>query len=151
MRTANLMGAVAFGLLAGAAIASDPTPPSGADARWRAPLDRDAVEAEAATPGPPAPVLPERTCAAFEDENYGGRRLEAHDGAAMEWVGRAWNNRISSVACAPGCRLIAYHAIVFGGARANFTGARPALGPVWNDRISALRIACDGAPADAAH
>ena len=85
-----------------------------------------------------------RAAPRYENENFGGRRLVARDGAAMEYVGRGWNNRISSVACAPGCRLIAYQTIVFGGARANFTGARPTLGPVWNDRISALRVACDG-------
>jgi len=146
------LGAILLGgVLAGAALAAgDPVPAGGAsDSRWR-PWTGYEPAAEPAEGQAPAGLGP-RSCAAFENENYGGRRLDAPDGAAMEWVGRQWNDRISSVACAPGCRLIAYQTIVFGGARANFTGARPALGPVWNDRISALRVACDGAHADAAH
>jgi hypothetical protein len=151
MRKAYLGAILLSGMLAGAALAaSDPVPPSGGDeARWRPWTGYEPVRepGEGMTPV----NLAARTCAAFEDENYNGRRLEAPDGAAMEWVGRQWNDRISSIACAPGCRLIAYQTIVFGGARANFTGARSRLSPVWNDRISALRVACDGAQADAAH
>jgi hypothetical protein len=137
--------------LAGAALAaSDPVPAGGgSDTRWRPWTGYEPVAqlAEGAMPD----GIAAHSCAAFENENFGGRRLDAPDGAALEWVGRQWNDRISSVACAPGCRLIAYQTIVFGGARANFTGARPRLGPVWNDRISALRVACDAARADAAH
>ena len=92
--------------------------------------------------------IPARTCLAFDETAYNGRRLEVHDGVAFEYVGAGWNDRISSIACAPGCRLIAYQTIVFGGARANFTGSRPRLGPVWDNRISALRVACDAADAE---
>lgn len=145
------LGAILLGAaLAGTALASHhAASPSGNEARWRpwTGYEPAAQPGEGAMPN----GLAARTCVAFEDENYRGRRLEAPDGAAMEWVGRQWNDRISSLACAPGCRLIAYQTIVYGGARANFTGARPALGPVWNDRISALRVICDGAHADAAH
>jgi len=150
MRRTYLGATLLGGLVAGAALAMVDDPPAASqDSRWRPwrGYEPGAQPAE----GPMPPGLAERICAAYENENYGGRRLEAPDGAAMEWVGRQWNDRISSLACAPGCRLIAYQTIVFGGARANFTGARPRLGPIWNDRISALRVACDGAQADAAH
>lgn len=139
---------VLAGALASGAVAYDPPPPV-ADSRWRPWVDYE----PATEPGDgvvPAGI-PARSCVAFDDETYSGRRLEARDGVAYEYVGARWNDRISSIACAPGCRLIAYQTIVFGGARASFTGARPQLGPVWNDRISALRVACDGAHADAAH
>lgn len=142
MRKSYLGAILIGGMLAGAAwAASDPVPASGnTDSRWRPWTDYQTPEqpTEGAIPGGVAP----RTCVAFDEANYGGRRLEARDGVAMEWVGRQWNDRISSVACAPGCRLIAYQTIVYGGARATFTGGRPALGPVWNDRISALRVVC---------
>lgn len=147
MRKAYLGAILLGGLLAGAALAaSDPVPPAASeDSRWR-PWTGYEPATEPGEGVVPTNVA-EHSCAAFEEENYNGRRLEARDGAAFEYVGRDWNDRISSVACAPGCRLIAYQTIVFGGARANFTGARPRLGPVWNDRISALRVACDGAEA----
>lgn len=144
---AILIGSIAVGA---AVAASDPLPAGGgSDSRWRPWTGYEPPEQP--SEGVVPTNLAAHSCAAFEEENYSGRRLDAPDGAAMEWVGRQWNDRISSVACAPGCRLIAYQTIVFGGARANFTGARPRLGPVWNDRISALRVACDGARADAAH
>lgn len=149
MRKSYLGAILLGGILAGAALAaSDPPASSEDEARWRPWTGYEPV-AEPEEGAAPA-NLAERTCAAFENDNYGGNRLEAPDGAAMEWVGRQWNDRISSLACAPGCRLIAYQTIVFGGARANFTGARPSLGPVWNDRISALRVMCDSAGVDAA-
>jgi hypothetical protein len=150
MRIRGLTNVLAIGLLAGAAMAIAYDPPAeNQDSRWRPWTGYEpAVQpSEGATPSD----LAAGTCAAYENENFGGRRLVARDGAAMEYVGRAWNDRISSVACAPGCRLIAYHTIVFGGARANFAGARPTLGPVWNDRISALRMSCEGDPTAAAH
>lgn len=151
MRHTYLGLALAAGLVTGAALAmtDGPPAPGNQSARWRPWTGYE----PAAEPGEglvPANIAP-RTCAAFEDENYNGRRLDAPDGAALEYVGRGWNDRISSVACAPGCRLIAYQTIVFGGARANFTGSRPSLGPVWNDRISALRVVCDGDHAAAEH
>ena len=147
------MATTVAALLGSAALAAVSDPPAQApDQRWRPPADHESGNA-GDHPGPPPPAIGARTCVAFEHENYGGRQLVAPDGVALEWVGRAWNDRISSVACAPGCRLIAYQTIVFGGARGNFGGARPALGPVWNDRISALRVACDGdqAAADPHH
>ncbi len=150
MRATYLGAALIAGLLGGAALAVAGDPPAASqDSRWRPWTGYE--PAPQPSEGPTPADLAAGTCAAYENENFDGRRLVAREGAAMEWVGRAWNDRISSVACAPGCRLIAYQTIVFGGARANFTGARPTLGPVWNDRISALRMSCDGAHADAAH
>ncbi|MGE0178917.1 MAG: peptidase inhibitor family I36 protein [Sphingomonas sp.] len=153
MRQACLGVALLTGLFAGVALASDDPPATASqDSRWRSVPERE-MEPDTGPVGPPAPAVAARSCTAFENDNYGGRRLDLHDGTEMEWVGRGWNDRISSVACASGCRLIAYQTIVFGGARANFTGARPTLGTSWDDRISALRVACDGdhAAASASH
>jgi len=150
MTKRNLAALLVAGTMAGAALAAG-DPPVGAnqESRWRAPGEYQLMPQPAE--GGTAPDIAARSCAVFENENFTGRRLDARDGAAMEWVGRSWNDRISSVACAQGCRLIAYQTIVFGGARANFTGARPALGTAWNDRISAIRVACDGDQAAAQH
>jgi hypothetical protein len=94
----------------------------------------------------PGPDLGFRGCAWFEHAAFGGRRGEARDGVRMSWVGTAWNDRISSVACQDGCRLIGSEDINHGGARRTFRGNAGALGPQWNDRISAVRVVCSGGP-----
>ena len=150
MRATYLGAALMAAFLAGAALATaDDPPPASQDPRWRAWTGYEPAVQPGEGPTPAG--LAAQSCAAYENENFGGRRLDARDGMAFEYVGRGWDNRISSVACAPGCRMIAYQTIVFGGARANFTGGRASLGPVWNDRISAFRVACDDAHADASH
>ena len=146
----GLVAAMAAILLGGAAFAMAEEPAaSTAESRWR-PWTGYEPEAEPGEGAGPAGIPP-RACLAFDEAAYNGRRLEVHSGVAFEYVGAGWNDRISSIACAPGCRLIAYQTIVFGGARASFTGARPRLGPGWDDRISALRVACDGEAAAAHH
>ena len=139
----GLIAAMAAMLFGGAAFAmTDDPATSGQDSRWRPWSGYE----PAREPGEGVvPIgIPPRACFAFDEEAFNGPRLEAHDGAAFEYVGEAWNDRISSISCAPGCRMIAYQTIVFGGARANFANSRPRLGPVWNDQISALRVVCDG-------
>ena len=146
----GLVAAMAALLIGGAAFAMADDPPGATqDSRWRPWTGYEPTRepGEGVTPL----GIPERTCVAFAEEVFNGDGLRAPDGVAFEYVGEAWNNRISSIACAPGCRLIAYQTIVFGGARASFTGARPRLGPNWDDRISALRVACDGEAAAAHH
>ncbi len=107
--------------------------------------------AEAAHEGHGAgPEIAFRGCASFENANFTGRRGEIRDGASAEWLGRGWSDRISSAACHPGCRLIGYVDINYGGARRNFSGAVADLGAGWNDRISALRAVCDGGATAAA-
>lgn len=97
------------------------------------------------------PEVAFRGCAFFENTGFAGRRGEIRDGMSVEWLGRAWSDRISSAACHPGCRLIAYVDINYGGARRNFHGAVADLGAGWNDRISALRAVCDGTAPQEAH
>jgi hypothetical protein len=95
------------------------------------------------------PEIAFRGCAYFENANFAGRRGELRENASAEWVGSTWNDRISSVACHPGCRLVGYVDINYGGQRRNFSGAVADLGAGWNDRISALRSICGAAAHDA--
>ena len=97
------------------------------------------------------PEIGFRGCAFFDNVGFAGRRGEIRDGASIEWLGRGWSDRISSAACHPGCRLIGYADINYGGARRNFRGALADLGTGWNDRISALRAVCDGTTTQEAH
>lgn len=84
------------------------------------------------------------SCTYFADANYQGMRGTLADGDETTWVGNAWNDRISSVQCDPGCTLEAYEHIDFGGARQQFRGNVGFVGPGWNDRASSLRVQCSG-------
>lgn len=88
------------------------------------------------------PEIGFRGCAYFEDANFQGRRADVTEGTYVEWIGPQWNDRISSIACASGCRLIGYENINYGGSRRNFTGAVAEVGTAWNEKISSLRAVC---------
>ena len=177
MHSAREMFGYAIGLLAAASFAAagsaatDPpakakqqghstaTPHSGQSGRWH---DNQGPAAHAAPHGSGAghgadhgadhgPEIGFRGCAYFDGTGFAGRRGEIRDGATIEWLGRAWNDRISSTACHPGCRLVGYVDVNFVGARRNLSGAVADLGAGWNDRISALRAVCDGAAHAEAH
>lgn len=127
-----------------------PAQPQGAQGnRWQAPAEYVAAHSSEEAHGNGHGAGPEiafRGCAYFDGANFAGRRGEIREGVSVEWLGRNWSDRISSTACHPGCRLIGYVDINYGGPRRNFSGAVAALDPAWNDRISALRAVCDGGP-----
>lgn len=129
-----------------------PAQPQGAQgSRWRAPAEYGGSHAGETAHGEAHGAGPEvafRGCAYFDGANFSGRRGEIREGVSVEWLGRNWSDRISSTACHPGCRLIGYVDINYGGSRRNFSGAIAALDPAWNDRISALRAVCDGGGAE---
>lgn len=129
--------------LTAAAWASDPPARAGHDSHGT-------THTAPAAPAIPGPDIAFEGCVYFEDAGFAGRRVDVRGNSAVEWIGAAWNDRISSVACRAGCRLIGYEHINFGGARRSFTGAVADAGPDWNDRISALRVVCE-APAPAHH
>lgn len=115
---------------------------AGPGGRWGAPAEPEPLQRREAGQGA-APAVSAGSCTAFADPDYGGSALRVQDGQPLEWVGRSWDNRLSSVACAPGCRFIAYQHINYGGPRASFDGAFARLGEVFDNRISAARVVCD--------
>jgi len=133
-----------IGLTLALVLATEPVA-AGPDGRWRPPGEPEPLRSRAAGQSG-APAVGPGSCAAFADPDYRGAALRVQDGRPLEWVGRAWDNRLSSVACAPGCRLIAYQHINYGGARATFSGAFARLGEVFDDRISAARVVCGAEP-----
>jgi hypothetical protein len=88
------------------------------------------------------PELAFRGCAYYSEAGFRGRRGEARGGTALEYVGDGWNDRIASIACAPGCSLSGFVDINYGGRRRVFTGATAAPGETWEGRISAIRTVC---------
>ena len=83
-----------------------------------------------------------RFCAYYEDVNFGGKRGWLLQATESAYVGKKWNDRISSISCSPGCTLIAYEHQGFQGETREFPGSTPFVGADWNDRISSLRIRC---------
>ena len=106
-----------------------------------------AAAALGAQPSGTATDFPGNGCTYYADANFSGQSGEAGEGAEVPWVGGPWNDRISSIACAPQCALIAYEHIDFGGQSIRFAGNTRFVGPQWNDRISALRVSCRGSGA----
>lgn len=137
----HLTGLMLAMLLVSEPVASEPV----VGGRWGAPAEPAPLQRRAAGQGPMSAVSA-GSCTAFADPDFGGAALPIRDGQPLEWVGRTWDNRLSSVACAPGCRFIAYQHINYGGPRASFAGAFARLGEVFDNRISAARVTCGAEP-----
>jgi hypothetical protein len=91
------------------------------------------------------PYAPPGNCLYYEHQNFGGGSRGIHLGTARRYVGDDWNDRISSVSCAPGCRLKVWEHRDFAGASKSFAvgGATVYVGDDWNDRISSVKVYCD--------
>ena len=87
---------------------------------------------------------PARGCTYYWDADFRGESATVADGGDVPWIGDRWNDRISSVRCAPQCALTAFEHIDHGGATTSFSGENRFVGPHWNDRISSLRVTCRG-------
>jgi Beta/Gamma crystallin len=91
------------------------------------------------------PYAPPETCIYYEHENFKGEIRNIALGVTRRYVGDHWNDRISSVSCAPRCRLQVWEHRDFIGASKSFgdRGATAYVGDDWNDRISSARVVCD--------
>lgn len=82
------------------------------------------------------------TCATlYEDINFGGDRREV-DADNLSWIGRPWNDQVSSMEVRHGCVLNVYEHANFGGAHETLLGSVPWVGDWWNDRISSYTCTC---------
>lgn len=94
-------------------------------------------------PGRPKPrPVPVRYCQYFEHINFQGKSGWEQDRVSNGYLGKRWNDEISSLRCSPGCTLTAYEHRDFKGATQEFSGSTPFVGAGWNDRISSIRIRC---------
>jgi len=81
-------------------------------------------------------------CVAFEDANFRGAQLPIRANSSMEYLSGFWNDRISSLACAPGCEITTFEHVNFAGRRQTWAGNVPFVGRGWNDRISSVIVDC---------
>jgi len=81
-------------------------------------------------------------CIAFEHADFGGAQLPVQANSSIGYLSGFWNDRISSLACAPGCAITAFEHANFGGRRQTWAGSVPFVGRGWNDRISSMVVEC---------
>lgn len=86
-----------------------------------------------------------RGCWYYQHSNFGGDRREIPEGMNRTYVGGSWNDRISAIACRPGCTATVFEHSNNGGARRQFAGNILYVGDAWNDRISSLLVTCNPA------
>lgn len=91
------------------------------------------------------PDVPPESCLYFEHIDYGGASNSIPLGVRRKYVGDAWNDRISSIACWHRCRLEVSEHRDFAGATRSFAAgfAHQYVGDEWNDRISSMTVICD--------
>lgn len=88
------------------------------------------------------PHVPFKGCFYYEHDSFKGQRRDIPAGLQRKYVGDAWNDKISSIACSPGCGLRVWEHRDFTGASKTFNGAYVYVGDAWNDRISSMRVVC---------
>lgn len=93
-------------------------------------------------PGGPAWGNRAPACTIYEHASFAGRREEIRDGAIVPSIGQAWNDRISSLECRPGCTLTAYEHVNWQGQSVQWRDRVDFVGPQWNDRVSGYRVQC---------
>lgn len=79
-------------------------------------------------------------CVLHEHFDFGGAQLSLRDGASARLFPGFWNDRASSISCAPGCSITVWEHD-FRGARESYAGRVGRLG-YMNDRISSARVSC---------
>jgi hypothetical protein len=81
-------------------------------------------------------------CVVFEHADFGGAELPVRANSSIEFLAGFWNDRISSLTCAPGCEMTTFEHAGFRGRRQIWYGSVPFVGRDCNDRISSVAVQC---------
>jgi hypothetical protein len=81
-------------------------------------------------------------CMYYEHINFGGGHTSVPGGIQRNYVGSAWNDKISSVACNSRCSLEVFEHRDLKGRSHTFRGNITFVGDFWNDRISSMVARC---------
>ena len=90
-------------------------------------------------PPPQAPQIQFRGCVYYQDVDWQGRWRSIPGGTRRQALGKTWDNQISSFACSPSCRVLAFDD-AFKGDKVEFATVQNVGG--WNDRISSMIAVC---------
>lgn len=82
-------------------------------------------------------------CVIYEDARFGGDSYGFSETGQSSRYSRSWDDRVSSVRVAPGCRLTLWEDPNFRGSAITFEGEVSFVGREWNDRASSSRCECD--------
>ncbi|MEO1329837.1 MAG: hypothetical protein AAFW46_09245 [Pseudomonadota bacterium] len=85
---------------------------------------------------------PAAACLMYEDAEFRGRFGAFEPGDAVPRFGPFWNDRVSSVQVADGCRLRMFEHWDFGGQEVQFETDAAFVGRRFNDQFSAARCEC---------
>ncbi|MFO1183276.1 MAG: peptidase inhibitor family I36 protein [Bauldia sp.] len=88
------------------------------------------------------PVYAPAGCVYYEHRDFGGQSFALNGPSSRNYVGDYWNDKISSIACSPGCYVTVWEHAYFGGRSWRVGGRVPWVGAGWNDRISSLSQSC---------
>lgn len=92
------------------------------------------------------PPTPPGSCAYYEEYGFRGAFEVIPGGELRRYLGDAWNDRISSIACAPGCELRVWEFREATGGERRFGRGTYYVGDDWNDIISAAEAVCEAPP-----
>jgi hypothetical protein len=90
-------------------------------------------------PPPQAPHIQFRGCVYYEHVDWQGKWRSIPGGTRRLALGASWDNQISSFACSPTCRVVAFDQD-FKGDRVEFATVQNVGG--WNDRIGSMIAVC---------
>jgi Peptidase inhibitor family I36 len=88
------------------------------------------------------PVIPFPGCIAWEHRDFRGAKFTFRGNVNVSYVGSRWNDKISSFACAGGCRMTFFEHRDFQGDSRTWGSGISYVGSRWNDRISSLFVRC---------
>ncbi|HYU95050.1 MAG TPA: hypothetical protein VE989_02660 [Sphingomicrobium sp.] len=91
-------------------------------------------------PPPQAPQIQFRGCVYYEHVDWQGKWRSIPGGTRRLSLGPTWDNQISSFACSPTCRVLAFDQD-FKGDRVEFATVQ-SVGGAWNDKISSMIATC---------
>lgn len=83
-------------------------------------------------------------CTMYLHDDFRGDRFSVYANSQVSFVGNIWNDQVSSVSVANGCRLVAYYHANFQKPVNTFgSGNTGYVGNTWNDQISSVKCTCN--------
>lgn len=85
-----------------------------------------------------------KACEMYLHHKFTGPRYLVYQGAEVGFVGKTWNDQVSSVKVPAGCHLKVYLHSRFKGFDKTYTpGTYSYIGNSWNDNISSVKCICN--------
>jgi len=85
-----------------------------------------------------------KACEMYLHHNFGGPKYLVYEGAEVGFIGKSWNDQVSSVIVPAGCQLKVYLHWHFDGFDNTYTpGSHSYVGDAWNDQISSVKCICN--------